>query len=128
MSLISKICLVFLGWIIVGLLLYIGSAFYWFVRGFFLDPYNKGFGREFASDCIEAMYESVGIKYVPKEERCEFEDHETREGFAESVTQWAINGMLWPVTTAAVMTGFGNTYKRYKDEYDRGIRTRKEPS
>lgn len=130
MSLISKVCVMFLVWTVGGLGLYLGAAVYWYTKGFLLDPMNRGWGSEFLGECVEEMYACLGLPdpntilrsiSVPSESK-------GLKGNLESILCWLINGLVWPVTVSAVMTGFGNTYRRYKDEYDRGIRIRKEPS
>ena len=130
MSLISKICVLFLGWTIIGTGLYFGCIVYWYTRGFELDPYRKGFGAEYMKECVTEMYACLGAPdpYAQPFMTVERPDRKTVAYKIESTVLWLINGMIWPITVSCVVKGFGSTYRRYKDEYDRGIRTRKEPS
>lgn len=130
MSLISKICLMFLMWTIIGTGLYLGSAIYWYARGFELDPYRKGFGADYMKECVTEMYACLGLPdpYAQPFMTVERSDRKTVAYKIKFTLKWLLNGMLWPITVSCVVKGFGSTYRRYKDEYDRGIRTRKEPS
>ena len=130
MSLISKICVLFLMRTIIGTGLYIGSVVYWYARGYNLDPYRKEFHVEYMKECVTEMYACLGLPdpYTQPFMTVERTDRKTVTYKIESTLRWLLNGMVWPITVSCVVEGFGGTYKRYKDEYDRGIRVRKEPS
>ena len=128
MSLISKICVMFLVWTIGGTLAYVGCGFFWIIRGLALDIYRKDFGREYGSECCRAMYEYLGVPYSFDKDGRDMIKPERKESKLESAIGWLGNGMIWPITVPAITAGFGATYRKYKDEYDRGIRVRKEPS
>lgn len=130
MSLISKICVLFLMWTIIGTGLYFGGIVYWYTRGFMLDPYRKGFGVEYMKECVTEMYACLGLPdpYTRPFITVKRSDRNTVAYKVESILLWFTNGMAWPLTVSCAVKGFGSTYRRYKDEYDRGIRVRKEPS
>lgn len=130
MSLISKICVIFLIWTVAGAVMYFGTVMYWHIRGCELDPMRKEFRQEFLRECIKEMYACMGLPdpYVHEVISVKRSDPKTVGYKIESLVLWMLNGMVWPITVSCAASGFRRTYVRYKDEYDRGIRVRKEPS
>lgn len=130
MSLISKICVLFLVWTVCGAAAYSGSVIYWYAKGHELDPMRKGFHQEFMREGVKEMYACYGLPDPYAHEVITVERSNPKSvGYKiESLVLWMINGMVWPMTVSAAVSGFRKTYYRYKDEYDRGIRVRKEPS
>lgn len=130
MSLISKICVLFLVWTVCGAAAYFGSLIYWYTKGHELDPMRKELHQEFMREGIKEMYACYGLPdpYVHEVITVERSNPKSIGYKIESLVLWMINGMVWPMTVSAAVSGFRKTYYRYKDEYDRGIRVRKEPS
>lgn len=127
MSLISKACLVFLGWMTIGLIISVIRISVIMVKLQMLDPDNESLIDDFLERVCGSMPIINDIRFKDKTTK-EVEDQiETKFG-GNRFTRLMEYLIDWPRSLAMVVPPFEETLRLYKDEYDHGIRTRKEPS
>ena len=122
MSLISKLCVLFLGWTIVGIGLNYATLLIYQFRAYMLDPYNNEMHETYSYDSWSEAFASVGGHY----EKSDCENRKERRSALEDFVLVAILGILWPMSVAALSRAFGSTYTRFRNEYEQGIRVKQE--
>ena len=126
MSLISKLCVTFLIWTITGIVLDFGVMLHYEMKVRKLFPHDDETLCKYKIDSWKKCYSLLGMDYGKKE--LFSEETGSKANILEDIAYGSFVGMIWPITVTLLSRGFGDTYLRYKDEYDRGIRVRKEPS
>lgn len=127
MSLISKIYVVFLGWIIVGMIISVIRIGAIIVRLQLLDPDNESLIDDFLERVCGSMPIINDIRFKGKSAKKVDDQLDSKFGGNRftRLTKFLVD---WPRSLAMVIPPFEETLQCYKDEYDRGIRVRKEPS
>ena len=124
MSLISKLCVMLLAWTIGGIVLNFGVLLHYELKVKKVFPRDDETLCEYRIDSWKECYSLLGMNYDKKEHFTEAAGRESN--ILEGIAYNSFVGMVWPITVILLSRAFGNTYRRYKDEYDRGIRVRKE--
>lgn len=125
MSLVSKICIGFILWTVIGAVLYMVSIMYYSLKGQLLDPHNKEFSDEYSNLAMDYGFAATGIPQRPRRLARRRSDKDAKIDL-EFFGAMAMAGITWPLMLYLVHSGYPKAYKQLKDEYDRGIRTRKE--
>lgn len=127
MSLISKICVVFLGWVMIGALISVIRLLIIFVKLQMLDPSND----ELVDDFLERVCGSLPvvneIRFKGKSAK-DVNNQMNKKFGGNNFTRLMEFVIDWPRSLAIVIPPFEEMLRCYKDEYDRGIRVRKESS
>lgn len=127
MSLISKICVLFLGWIIIGMIISVVRIGAIMIKLQLLDPDNESLIDDFLERVCGSMPIINDIRFKGKSTR-EVDDQISSKFGGNRFTRLMEFLVDWPRSLATVIPPFEEVLQLYKDEYDRGIRTRKEPS
>jgi len=127
MSLISKICVVFLGWIIIGMIVSVIRIGAIMVRLQLLDPDNESLIDDFLERVCRSMPIMNDMRFKGKSTK-EVDDQLDSKFGGNRFTRLMEFLVDWPRSLAMVIPPFEEVLHLYKDEYDRGIRVRKEPS
>jgi len=126
MSLISRICLGFIIWTVGGALLYMLAVAYHVSKCRHLDPSNEEILDEYEELAMDEAFRKTGVPQKPGSGRRRDPDEAKVDLYF--IAAMAMAGMVWPLMLWLVNTGYPIAYQKLKDEYDRGIRVRKEPS
>jgi len=126
MSLISKICLGFIIWTVCGAVAYMIAVAYHQSKCRFLDPGNEKVADEYAELAMDEAFRKSGLPQKPGFGRRRDPDDAKVDLYF--IGAMVMAGMVWPLMLWLVNTGYPIAYQKLKDEYDRGIRVRKEPS
>ena len=126
MSIISKICVLFLMWMAIGIAVTVFFTLRILFKATMLDPDNAS---NLADEVVEIALNSVpilrGIKTKGKSNKDFNEEINRRTG--STGFERLICGLIeWPSMIAVVIPRFDAAYEQIKDEYDRGLRVRKE--
>lgn len=119
MGLISKICVLFLSWLIFGVVGYAGMAFYYVAKVHLLDAGS----RSIAGEYMDTVLANLADGY----------DEEISRAVKGTILDndfvvWFLIGLMWPTVISLGQPVYKAVYETFKDEYNRGIRIRKEPS
>lgn len=125
MNFISKDCVVFLAWTIVGVMLYLGSICAGIYKLWKLNPNDTHTGLEYFHRLMDEAYAIMG---APSPGRTADRKDGDEVSNLETVVLLLGCGMIWPVLVAVVLQAAKNVHDELKMEYDRGIRVRKKPS
>ena len=117
MSLISKICVMFLVWMGIGAVSLISYMMYMFTKVALLDVEREGLPKE-------ALNLAWGAYIDADPDKSDTEETSGRDAFASLLRL----SLKWPAALAMAVRDLNAAYAQIKDEYDRGIRVRKEPS
>lgn len=127
MSLISKLCVLFLGWIIIGMIISVIRIGAIMIRLQLLDPDNESLIDDFLERVCGSMPIINDIRFKGKTTK-EVDDQIGSKFGGNRFTRLMEFLVDWPRSLAMVIPPFEEVLQLYKDEYNRGIRTRKEPS
>lgn len=129
MSLISKICVLFLGWLMIGAIITTIRLTIIMVKLQMLDPDNETLIDDFLERVCGSMPIINDIRFKGKSTK-EVEDQVKAKFGGSRFTRLMEFLVDWPRSLAIVVTPFEEALQMYKAEYNRGIRIRKkkEPS
>jgi len=127
MSLISKLCVLFLGWIIIGIIVSVIRIGAIMIRLQLLDPDNESLIDDFLERVCGSMPIINDMRFKGRSTK-EVNDQISSKFGGNRFTRLMEFLVDWPRSLAMVIPPFEETLQLYKDEYNRGIRVRKEPS
>jgi len=127
MSLLGKLCAVFLGWVVVGAIISVVRIMIIFVKLQMLDPYNESLVDDFLERVCRPVPLINNVRFKGKSAK-EVDDQMNDIFGGNTFTRWIEFFIDWPRSLAIVIPPFEEMLQNYKDEYDRGIRVRNEPS
>lgn len=120
MNPVSKICVLFLGWLVIGFVAYVVMMIWCMIKVAMLDP-------EVAEENFLEWLSLASHGFISRDDT-----DEDMKNKVESATglPFIVNVFLdivkWSRTIANVHAMMREAYNAMKDEYDRGIRIRKE--
>ncbi len=117
MSLITQICVMFLAWMLIGATSLIGYLVYIFTKVMLLDIERTELPKE-------VLNLAWGSYKNADPDKTDTDESSGKEAFASLLRL----SLKWPASLAVAVKDLSAAYEQIKDEYDRGIRTKKEPS